>query len=140
MNSYLVISVIAVSLFLPLKSLQKADTIYVPPEPKKVQQTAVVSEPDDVECSCIKYARSISDFQPPILGASGTPLMIKPNNKAPIVGGWVLFSDPPLLGHAAIVMSVGTNTIKVVEGNYKRCEITTRILLKDNPLIRGYFY
>ena len=37
-------------------------------------------------------------------------------------------------------MEIGTSTIKIVESNFKKGEITVREIKKKDPLIRGYYY
>ena len=90
-------------------------------------------------CSCVMTARKVSDIQP-----SWVPFafMIPVVSKIPTPNAWILFkatSTYSILGHTGVVMTVGTNTLKIIEGNFKHCQMTIREVKINDPLIRGYF-
>ena len=64
------------------------------------------------------------------------------NSTEPVPGAWILFTGKPYskFGHGGIIMAVGTSTLKVLDANYKPCEMTVRIIKKDDKRIRGFYW
>lgn len=93
---------------------------------------------DTVNCSCVTFARKNSPHQPPVIGFRPS-LDIQPNQTEPKVGGWVLTNEGQY-GHVAIVTSITETEIYVIEKNKVPCEVTSRVISIDNPIIRGYYW
>lgn len=84
-------------------------------------------------------ARAISHYQPAwVQHAKDIPAV----SIAPRLGGWILFRAGRVYGehgHAGVVMRIGTSTVTIVEGNYRKNQITVREIRLDDPEVRGYF-
>ena len=103
--------------------------------------TAVRIEDDSyLRCSCISYARKVSEYSPPVVKqAIDIPVI----STTPKIGGWILFRAGKVYskyGHAGIVVSFDDNTVTILERNYRRCQITKRTVDRRDVLIRGYYY
>lgn len=88
---------------------------------------------DDTFCSCIKTARYLGVPIP--LGTNAEDL--QPNG-TPNVGDLLLFKYK-VLYHIAVVVERNDKEeyYLVKEGNYEKCQMTTRKVLFSDPAIRG---
>ena len=90
-------------------------------------------------CSCIAWARVNSSIQPPkVVAAKDIPI----THFAPRIGSWVIFKAVPpygQYGHAGIVRQVHPLSFEVEEFNLKPCEKTHRIIMNNDPVIKGFF-
>ena len=114
-------------------SLMAINSLYLPPDEvvkPKVEDYSLIA------CSCVKYVRDLSEYQPPRVERA---LDIQPNQKEPKVGGWALFSYQPD-GHAAYIIEVGQDKIEVLEFNRIPCKEEKRTIYLSDPFLRGYYY
>ncbi|MFA6423242.1 MAG: LysM peptidoglycan-binding domain-containing protein [Patescibacteria group bacterium] len=82
---------------------------------------------------CVPFAREYSGK--PVYGVAK---WIMPNSQAPAVGGVILTSESGY-GHVAVVTSVNSDSVEIIERNYTSGWITKRVLPIDSRVIRGYF-
>lgn len=93
-----------------------------------------VSKSDDVYCSCVKTARLHGANIP--LGANAWDL--SPNTFTPYVGVVILMKYPHT-SHVAVIEKVENDGYWVVEGNFNRCELSRRFVLKSYSRIVGFW-
>lgn len=86
------------------------------------------------ECSCVSYAKykRPDQVQPWV-----APRYVEAYEIEPFVGALVITTEGPY-GHVAVVTSVSLETLTVSEANYVPCSVTTRIIPRSAPSIRGY--
>jgi hypothetical protein len=90
-------------------------------------------------CSCISFARAISPF-PLRQVEMASDIPVTHYDARP--GDWIVFEAGKTysaFGHAGVIMEVGTSTLKVVESNFRKCEITVREISKWDKEIKGFF-
>ena len=90
-------------------------------------------------CSCISFARSRRDLPSPVY----TPDWFWKHgngysNISPAPGLIVITSEGPV-GHMAIITKVTSTSLEVIEANYKHCEVDTRTIPLDSPVILGFW-
>ncbi len=86
-------------------------------------------------CSCVLAARAKSGINVgPIGFARNHPI----NNYNPQVGA-VIITNESKAGHVGVVIAVQGEAITIWEGNYRPCQISTRTISQNNPVIRGYY-
>jgi len=67
----------------------------------------------------------------------GIPKDMKNLSSEPRIEGTVITSEGPL-GHAAHIEGIVGDTLYLKEANYSPCQVTTRILNRYDPRIRGF--
>ena len=97
-------------------------------------QPLIRSQEPKTASSCIEFAKAY-------LGRSGekwgNARDLKPSVTKPYVGGLVL-TDEGRFGHVAVITKIEGKTLYLIEGNWRPNEITTRTLVSDSLLIRGF--
>lgn len=89
-------------------------------------------------CNCVLTARKFnSDLPRGLYSLSQKKRII--NSKEPTIGATVITNEGNWTGHAATVIGIDNETITLLEANYKRCKVTTRVLDKDSKKIVGYY-
>lgn len=130
--------------------------MFVTPEPPKVvldeppgmcEYTEVVVNPHpfgteddpyredlhgDVECSCVRFARSQGAELP--YGVDAKDLV--PNSE-PEVGGVIILQYKET--HVAYIEEISEEGYHIREGNYRPCEITERVIPVDDHRIVGFW-
>jgi hypothetical protein len=86
-------------------------------------------------CSCVIFAKLITDFQQIVGYAKNWPI----NTSSPEIGGVVITNENPKWGHVAVIKEIKENSIIVDETNYKPCAKTTRELSLNDPAILGFW-
>ena len=92
-----------------------------------------VEKKDSPDCYCVTSARNEGVDIPKVDSASD----LIPNSE-PRVGGLVLFQYEDV-SHVAVIKDFVDEGMKVVEGNYKPCEKTERVVAWNDPFIRGFW-
>lgn len=85
-------------------------------------------------CSCVIYAKALTGYSQPVGNARNWPK----NISYPVVGG-VVITNESYAGHVGVITWVNGNDFAITEGNYLRCQKSTRILNTSNPAILGYW-
>lgn len=89
-------------------------------------------------CNCVLTARKFnSDLPRGLYSLSQKKRII--NSDEPTIGATVITNEGNWTGHAATVIGIDNETITLLEANYKRCKVTTRVLDKDSKKIVGYY-
>jgi len=83
--------------------------------------------------SCVIFARQYIG-RDDIKGTAGD---LKPTVTEPYVGGIVLL-DEGKYGHIAVITDIASQSLSLIEANYKPGQITTRTIPTDYPRIIGY--
>ena len=133
-------AVLLVSILLPVHASEVADNVAsTAPSENYVQETYVPYvryKPQggtQYACSCIQYSKYVlgrlNEFW-------GNAWNLQPTSPDPYIGGLVLTSEGP--GHVAVITNIYWDSIKVIEANYVSCQITTRTIPLDSPVIRGF--
>ena len=102
-----------------------ANPIYVPKinlEPKQYYDP----------CSCVSYAKAVLGVQE----VWGNAKFLIPTTDQPSVGAVLLTNEGS--GHVGIVLEFSSKSVTLTEANYKSCQVTTRTIPRENPLIKGY--
>ena len=90
-------------------------------------------------CSCVSFSRFISPFPlKQVEHADDIPV----NDNIPNPGDWILFHPGEIYsvhGHSAVIMAVGTSTLKIIESNFRKCQITVREISRWDRNIKGFF-
>lgn len=89
-------------------------------------------------CNCVLTARVFNTDLPRGLYSLSQKKRII-NSKEPTIGATVITNEGNWTGHAATVVGVTEDTVTLLEANYKRCKVTTRVLDKDSKKIVGYY-
>lgn len=89
---------------------------------------------ETIYCSCILTARALGVPIPANTNAGE----LKPNSY-PAINGLILFKYDEYY-HASKIIGFQEDGILVIEGNFKRCEITERIISFSDPALRGFWY
>ena len=87
-------------------------------------------------CSCVSYAKWKSGIDVGSIGAAKNHPI---NSDTPRVGSLVITNESTA-GHLAVVIQVWADTIVISESNYIECQVGTREIRRDSPLIMGYYY
>jgi hypothetical protein len=88
-----------------------------------------------IECECVRYIRET--FGVPIRGNADT---IEPNTDVPITGGVVLLNYDGVFHAAYIKAELPNGNLLVEDANYEKCEVTERVIEKDDERIRGFWF
>lgn len=98
--------------------------------------TVAVEEPrgNPVSCSCVLAARYFGLKLPKVR----TPADLTPNTALPTIGDGIIFnySGTP---HIAVIKSFTPQGFVVDEGNFHRCQLTTRFVRYGDPKITGFY-
>lgn len=104
------------------------------PIPVVVEEKINYSAP--IECSCVKFARTLVPSLP-----LGDARDLKPNATLPRIGAIVILNYDGTYHLAVQISKVSTeNTYTVDDFNYQPCEETKRIISADDERIIGYWY
>ncbi len=87
-----------------------------------------------IASSCVLYAKWYLDRAEEFWGNAG---QIKATSDAPYVGGLVLTRESPF-GHVAVITSISSSSLEVIEANYIPGTVSTRSLSINDIHIRGY--
>jgi surface antigen len=85
-------------------------------------------------CSCVMKAKELTGYNKSVGYAMNWPI----NSTTPVVGGVVVTNESDY-GHVAYILEVFSDSIKVVEGNFVHCEVTTRVIKLNDPIIKGFW-
>lgn len=108
----------------------------------QIQQNLTVKQPyyDGIYCSCVLTAKYLTGKSPGSVGyARNWPI----NSQVPKVGAVMVSKESSYgtyTGHVAVVTAVTNTTITLKEGNFSRCQLTTRTIPRNYWAIRGYWY
>ena len=83
-------------------------------------------------CACIIFAREYTGR----VDVKGWAGVLKPTIQTPYVGGIVITKEGN--GHVAVITKIKDSSLHIIESNYLPCQIGTRIIDINNPLIIGY--
>ena len=101
--------------------------------------TATEDKQEIIQCNCGSFTRKHSIYWfPQVENVSEIPAL----ERKPKLGSIALFQYAST-SHAGVVFGINraSNTIIVLESNYRKCEITRReISLKDNKFLRGFYW
>ncbi len=90
-------------------------------------------------CSCVLFVEGLTGNVVTSIGAARNwPI----NSQIPVVGGVVVTSESfpgTNTGHVAFILSVGPESIEVVEANFVHCKKTTRTIKLNDPAIKGFW-
>jgi len=109
------------------------EIIHIAEATSSSEEVVFVPEPvvKRIECYCVTYLRER-------LGVNirGDADSIRPNVDHPISEGVVLFN----YGHAAKIKYVMGDRLLIQESNFKKCTPTERVVMLDDPAIRGFYF
>ena len=91
----------------------------------------VFVEPTDPNCYCVTYLREVLG-----INIRGDAKNIIANIDEPMVGAVVLFD----YGHAAKIKYRLLDRLIIQESNFEKCTPTERMVMLDDPTIRGYYF
>ena len=96
--------------------------------------TLPVSAQENILCSCILTARWLGS------SVKGNAIDLIPNS-TPVIGGLIVFKKGKRIndGHVAVIKGFREDGFIVVEGNYKPCTLTTRVVPFNWPTIVGFW-
>lgn len=112
----------------------------------KIKITDKESPPDgglsdlENECSCVTWIRENTDYTFPRVRYAREIVITR---LEPRKGGLVIYKSSSRYsedGHIDLIESVATSTFDVIGFNYEPCKVTRRIIRKDDPDIKGFFY
>ena len=90
-------------------------------------------------CSCVLFAKKLTGYNKSVGYAKNWPV----NSKTPVVGGVVITNESSSgsyqTGHVAYILKIEGETMTLIEGNYKRCQKSTRTMNIDDKKIIGYW-
>ena len=87
----------------------------------------------ELGCSCIRTAIA-EGLKIPLKDAKD----LEPNGE-PVVGGGVIFYYPKTdTSHVAVIKEFTENGFVIKEGNFKKCVISQRLVLWNDPFIYGF--
>jgi hypothetical protein len=86
-------------------------------------------------CSCVSFARWKTGIN---VGSIGVARNHPVNSHTPSVGAIVVTYES-YAGHLAVVTAVDGQYISVIEANHIHCQVGTRTIRIDSPLIKGYY-
>lgn len=84
-----------------------------------------------IECNCVAWAKWYLQRENESWGYPEA-IRVKPE-------GEVVVTREGQFGHVAVITSKDEKNLYLLEANYKPCEISTRSLDINSPLIRGYY-
>ena len=93
------------------------------------------SVPNSVLCSCVRTARWLG-VDVPMVDATYFQSF---KHQTPARNGLVLLSYKSGLDHVAVIKDFQEDGLLVVEGNYKPCQMTTRLIKWSDPNLRGFW-
>lgn len=116
------------------------DILETPPERQTGGVSAIEEEPvGPPECYCTTYLRVR-------LGVNirGDAVDILPNITEPFVGAVVLLNlrdkNGKRIGHNGLIIYNLADRIIIKDSNFIKCTPTRRMIMKDDPRIRGYYF
>ena len=117
-------------------SLQEAkvlqeQAILLRKEKERILSTKV---PSSVLCSCVQTAKYLGVNIP----SGHNAWDLKPNTDVPRVGQLALMAYIKT-GHVAVIAEILEDGYLIVEGNYRTCQWTERIIPKDYPALIGFW-
>lgn len=116
-----------------------AEALYAPVTPEMAVSEAlqegsvVLPDAPKKSCSCVTFARKYIPNLPRVITASE----YEPN-APPTIGGAVIM-DYDGVGHIAVITGFPGGNLAIIEANYKKCEVTERVISFDDEHIIGYY-
>ncbi len=87
-------------------------------------------------CSCVDTARALSGINVgPIGYAKNHPI----NSNTPNVGAIIVTSES-YYGHLGVVIAINGDTLTIQEGNYFKCQLSSRKISTNYDKIIGYYH